>query len=70
MFVKDLTNEQIRQIKEQLEAGEKFGDVVRQFGIQLGEYFALLDRVERECGKSATLYKIIEPLRDYHTYWT
>ena len=69
MFAKDLTNEQIRQIKEKLEAGEKIGDVAQQFGITTMQYQTLIDRVIQECGKSKTLSKIKKQIKDFYKTW-
>lgn len=57
-FVKNITNEALAQIKEQLEAGEMFGDVVERLGVPPGQLGNLIDRIIREVGSSEKLLEI------------
>lgn len=50
MPVEDLTIEELKEIKAQLEKGEKFDSIAFLERIVKGEYDALMDRLTKEVG--------------------
>ena len=68
-FVKNITNEDLAQIKEQLEAGEKFGIIVRRLGVPPGQLGNLIDRIIREIGSSEKLLEIQKQVKDFDETW-